>query len=238
MNKVLVKSAFTVSLLLILMAVPVYGANVNKSLSIAAGGQSDGESTVNGSITVGDGATITGGLKTVNGKIRVGDNSVIDDAGTVNGSVLIGSGVKCSTLTTVNGAIELGEQATASGISAVNGHIRLEKGASTSDDLSNVNGKIDLEGATVGGDVTTVNGGVDLSDAAVIEGDLVVKKPHGWGNHDAHPPEIVIGPGSKVKGKISLERKVKLYISDSAEVGSVEGVMSMADAVRFSGKRP
>ena len=238
MNKVLVKSAFTVSLLLILMAVPVYGANVNKSLSVEAGSQSEGETTVNGSISVGDGATVSGDLKTVNGKIHVGKNSTIEDAGTVNGSVSLEDGVKCRALTTVNGSIELGEQSTASGISAVNGHIRLEKGASTSDDLSNVNGKIDLEGARVGGDVTTVNGGVELSDSAVIEGDLIVKKPHGWGNHDAHPPEIVIGPGSKVKGKISLERKVKLYISDSAEVGSVEGVMSMADAVRFSGKRP
>jgi hypothetical protein len=35
-----------------------------------------------------------------------------------------------------------------------------------------------------------------------------------------------------------LEREVKLYISDSAEVGGVEGKMSMSDAVRFSGDHP
>jgi len=51
-------------------------------------------------------------------------------------------------------------------------------------------------------------------------------------------PEIVIGPGSVVKGKIILEREVKLYISESAEVGGVEGTMSMDDAVRFSGEHP
>jgi len=41
-----------------------------------------------------------------------------------------------------------------------------------------------------------------------------------------------------VEGVIDLEREVKLYISDSAEVGGVKGVMTMDDAVRFSGKRP
>lgn len=238
MNKILLKSAFTVSLLLVLMAVPVYGADVNKSLSIEPGSQSDGESTVNGSITVGDGAKVTGGLKTVNGRIHVGDNANIEDVGTVNGGVTIGDGVTCGTLSTVNGSIELGEQGAAAGVSTVNGHIRLQKGSSTRDDVGNVNGGIDLEGSKVGGSVTTVNGSVELSDGAVIAGDLVVKKPNMWGSDDSHPPKIVIGPGSRVEGTVMLERKVQLYISESAVVGGVEGVMKMDDAVRFSGKQP
>jgi hypothetical protein len=41
-----------------------------------------------------------------------------------------------------------------------------------------------------------------------------------------------------VDGVLRLEREVKLYLSESATVGGVEGVMSMADAVRFSGNRP
>jgi acetyltransferase-like isoleucine patch superfamily enzyme len=238
MNKVLLKSAFTVSLLLVLMAVPVYGADVNKSLSIEDGGQSDGESTVNGSITVGDKATVTGGLETVNGDIRVGDNSVIEDASTVNGSISIDDGVKSGALSTVNGSIEVGEKVTAEEISTVNGRIKLEDGSSTSGDVSTVNGGLGFLGSRVGGDVTTVNGNVDLSDGAVIAGDLIVKKPHTWFRDDSHPPKIVIGPGSRVEGTIRLERKVKLYVSESAEVGGVEGVMSMDDAVRFSGKQP
>jgi hypothetical protein len=51
-------------------------------------------------------------------------------------------------------------------------------------------------------------------------------------------PRIVIGPGSRVEGVIHLEREVKLYISESAEVGGVEGVMTLDDATRFSGKKP
>jgi hypothetical protein len=238
MNKVLLKSAFTVSLLLVLMAVPVYGADVNKSRNVEAGAHSDGESTVNGSITVGDGATVTGDLETVNGDIRVGDNSVIEDASTVNGSISIEDGVKSGALSTVNGFIEVGDKVTAQEISTVNGRIKLEDGSSTGGDVSTVNGGIDLHGSRVRGDVTTVNGDVELSGSAVIAGDLIVKKPHSWFGNDSHPPEIVIGPGSRVEGTIRLERKVKLFISESAEVGGVEGVMSMDDAVRFSGKRP
>ena len=71
MSKALVKSAFTIGLLVLLMTVPVYGASVNKSVSIAAGSESDGATSVNGSISVGEGATVTGSLNTVNGKIRV-----------------------------------------------------------------------------------------------------------------------------------------------------------------------
>jgi acetyltransferase-like isoleucine patch superfamily enzyme len=238
MNKVLLKSAFTVSLLVVLMAVPVYGADVNKSRNLEPGGRSDGESTVNGSITVGDGATVTGDLETVNGRIQVGDKSSFEDANTVNGGLTIGDSVSCASLSTVNGTIEVGEQATAEEISSVNGHIGLNKGSSTRGDVSNVNGGVDLIGSRIGGDLTTVNGNVDLSDGAVVAGDLVVKKPHMWSSSDSHLPEIVIGPGSRVEGTIRLERKVKLYVSETAQIGAVEGVMSMDDAIRFSGKRP
>jgi hypothetical protein len=51
-------------------------------------------------------------------------------------------------------------------------------------------------------------------------------------------PEIIIGPGSRLHGTIQLERVVKLYISESAEVGGVSGEMSMSDAIRFSGAHP
>ena len=92
----------------------------------------------------------------------------------------------------------------------------------------------------VGGDVQTVSGSVHLSDAARVKGDIVVEKPNSWwgSNKERKMPEIVIGPGSVVEGTIVLEREVKLYISETAEVGGVEGAMTMDDAVRFSGDRP
>ena len=69
---------------------------------------------------------------------------------------------------------------------------------------------------------------------------MIVQEPGGWNSRKekTRNPRVVIGPGSRVEGTIVLERKVKLYISESAEVGGVSGEMSMDDAVRFSGDRP
>lgn len=240
MSKALVKSAFTVGLLLLLMAVPVY-ASVNKSIKIDAGSESDGGSTVNGSISVGKGATVTGSLETVNGKIRVDDDSRIENANTVNGNLTLGDNVTADSLETVNGGITVGEGGSLSGdIEAVNGGIGLGAGSTVAGNVGNVNGSMDFEGSEIGGNVSTVSGDVELSDAAVIKGDLIIEKPgFSWfGSKNDKEPKIVIGPGSSVEGKIVLEREVELYISETAEVGGVEGVMSLDDAIRFSGNRP
>jgi len=241
MSKALVKSAFTVGLLVMLMAVPVYGASVNKSIKISAGSESDGANSVNGSISVGEGAVVTGTVRTVNGKIRVDENARIADAVTVNGGLTLYDNVSSNSLTTVNGAVSVGEGGTVDGeIEAVNGRITLEKGTTVAQDVSNVNGSIELKGAEVGGSVSTVQGSVDLSDKSVIKGDLVIEKPSVWNFDDSkrRMPEVIIGPGSEVNGNIVLEREVKLFISETAKVGGVEGEMSMSDAVRFSGDHP
>ena len=242
MNKaLLIKSAFTVGLLVMLMAVPVYGASVNKSIKISAGSESDGATTVNGSISVGDGAVVTGGLHTVNGKIRVGDDAIIEDAQTVNGGLSISNGVLAEELTTVNGSVSVGENATVEGdIEAVNGSITVKNDSTVAADIGNVNGSIDLQGSEVAGNVSTVSGAIELQDAAVVMGNVIVEKPSSWsfGNKNSRKPKITIGPGSEVRGIIDLEREVELFISETAKVGGVEGVMSMNDAVRFSGERP
>jgi predicted acyltransferase (DUF342 family) len=241
MSKALLKSAFTVSLLILLMSVPVYGASVNKSINIDAGSESDGATSVNGSITVGEGAVVTGSLRTVNGKVRVGDNARIEEAGTVNGGLTVGENVTADALETVNGSISVGQGSEIGGeIGAVNGRITLEKGAVAAANVGNVNGSIMLKGGEVGGDIKTVNGNVNLSDESTVRGDIVFEKPNSWWSSDreSKKPEVVIGPGSVVEGTIMLEREVMLYISESAEVGGVEGKMTMDDAVRFSGDRP
>ena len=233
-------SPVAAALLTLALVAPAYGFNLNKSIEIEAGSQSGGQSTVNGSITVGDGAVVDGGLETVNGAIRVDDNARFRDAETVNGSVRVGTGVNARSLNSVNGSISVGQNSTIEGeISVVNGRISLESGSSVGEDVSNVNGEIEVTGAGIGGSLTTVNGDVTLSDGATLQGDLVVEKPRGgnWGG-DSRKPRVIVGPGAQVVGEIRLEREVELYISDSAEVGGVSGVMTMDDAERFSGDRP
>ena len=241
MAKFVSKTAFTVGFLILLMSVPALGASINKSIRIAAGEESGGATSVNGSITVGADATVTGNLKTVNGSIRVDDGASIEEASTVNGGVRLAEKVRAESLTTVNGGINVGENGDISDeVGAVNGRISLGRGTRVGNDVGNVNGQIGLAGAEVGGDVTTVNGDIELSDGAVVKGDVVVEKPSNWswGKEKSRKPRIVIGPGSRVEGTIRLEREVELFISESAEVGGVSGEMSMDDAVRFEGDRP
>jgi len=241
MAKFVTKTAFTIGLLVLLMSVPALGASINKSVKVPAGTESGGASSVNGSISVGEAATVTGNLKTVNGTIRVDQGASIQKASTVNGGVKLADNIKSEDLSTVNGGIRVGEASIVDGeVEAVNGRITLEQGANVRDNVGNVNGEIELNGAEIGGNVSTVSGDINLADAAVVKGDIVVEKPSGWswGKENKRKPRIVIGPGSRVEGTIVLEREVDLFISDTAEVGGVSGEMSMDDAVRFSGDRP
>lgn len=241
MLKIMKKTAFTVGLLAILMSLPVFGASVNKSIRIEAGSESSGASSVNGSISVGENAVVTGGVKTVNGAIRVAAGASIGMASTVNGSVGISDNVHSLSLKTVNGSIKVGKTAVVDGeVATVNGSITVGDGTSVARDVSNVNGQIEIIGAEVGGDVATVNGDVYVVEGAVIKGDLRVENPSSWSwrNFLGRKPRLVIGPGSSVEGVIDLQREVELFISDTATVGGVTGEMTLDDAVRFSGKRP
>ena len=73
-------------------------ASINKSVKIGAGEEAGGASSVNGSISVGDNATVTGNLKTVNGSIRVDAGASIEKASTVNGGLRLADDVKAEGL--------------------------------------------------------------------------------------------------------------------------------------------
>jgi len=235
------KSVLIAGLAACIFSLPACG-NANKSVGIDDGAASNGASSVNGSITVGQKATVAGSLSTVNGSIRVGEGSRIEDASTVNGSLRISDNTQTEDLQTVNGSIKVGEQVVVDGeIIAVNGKITVNTGSSVDGEVSNVNGSIMLSGSTVARDVSTVNGDISVVDGAVVKGDVIIEemKSSFFGNDkNRKKPTVVIGPGSRVEGVLMPKREVKLYISDRAEVGGVEGVMSMEDAVRFSGDDP
>ncbi len=240
MAKYMTKTAFTVGLLTLLMSVPAFGATINKSIHIEAGENSGGASSVNGSITVGSDAVVTGTVRTVNGSIRVNSGAQIESAKTTNGGVRIADQVRAENLKTVNGAIVVGEGSVVSGeIKAVNGSITVEDGVEVAEDVKNVNGRIELSGSTVGGNVATVSGDVHVVDGSVVRGDIHFEEPGGWSwKNKSRKPKVVIGPGSSVEGVINVEREIEIYISDSASVGGITGEMSMDDAVRFSGDKP
>jgi hypothetical protein len=241
MARIMKKSVFTVSLIVMLMSVPAFAGSINKSIKIEAGAKARSASTVNGSITVGADAVVSGDLDTVNGSIRIGRGATLQDASTVNGSVKVADNAKTRDLDTVNGGIRVRESVTVDGsIDAVNGGISIGKSSTVAKSVSSVNGSIELSGAIIEGDVSTVFGNVSVLHDAVIRGDLIVEKPSrwGWNRKKMRKPKIIIGPGSHVEGAIVLEHEVELFISDTASVGSVSGVMNIDQAVRFSGERP
>ena len=196
----------------------------------------DGEDTtmVTGSITVSPGEH-RGDLKTVNGSIRVGRGAAVANAHTVNGSITLESQATAAEAKTVNGSVQLEDGARVSGrIVTVNGSLALGRGAEVTEGLTNVNGAIRVGAAHVGGDITTVNGGMDIGPDAHVDGGILVRNSHHSDDSDSQePPRIVIGPGSVVKGTLKFERAVKLYVSDRATIGPVEG----ATPIRFSGDR-
>ena len=227
--------------IMLTMAFAVQAGSVNKNIKVAAGEQSGGESTVNGNISVGADATISGSLSTINGTIRVDDDVRLDDAETVNGALRLGDSVTVSSLETVNGSIRVGERGNIEGgIEAVNGRIEANGGTVIGRGVSNVNGEIELSGAEVSGDVSTVNGDVLLYGGTAVLGDVVIEKPNrwNWGSKLARKPKVIVGPGSRVDGDIIAEREIDLYLSESAQVGGVRGEVGIDDAIRFSGDRP
>jgi hypothetical protein len=195
----------------------------------------DASTKVNGSIHVPAGKQ-AGAVATVNGSIHIDDNAVVTSATTVNGSVHLGDHATAASLSSVNGSIVLGAGAHVSGsASSVNGELSVGDSAEVSGSLSNVNGKITLTAAHVGGGIKTVNGSMNINGASRVEGGILVEKP----SSDLlqlvrDVPRIVIGPGAVVHGELRFERKVQLFVSDKATIGTVTG----ATPVSFTGDAP
>lgn len=205
-------------------------------IALAGCGYNDDESTkINGPIHVPAGKP-AGAVATVNGSIQVDDNAAITTAKTVNGSVHIGDHTTATSLVSVNGSISLGAGSHVSGsVSSVNGELTLGEGAEVAGGLSNVNGMVTLAGAHVAGGIRTINGSMSITGPSRVEGGILVKKPSGIvveTNSDI--PRIVIGPGATIQGELRFERKVQLYVSDKATIGTVSG----ATPIPFTGDTP
>jgi hypothetical protein len=177
---------------------------------------SDGSHSVNGSLHVAVGKAASD-VTTVNGSIHVDDNAAVLTAATVNGGIHLGAHATANSLKTVNGAISLGDGVHVSGSAgSVNGDLTLGDGADVSGSLGNVNGKIALT-------------------AAHVAGGILVKRQSGFGfSFGEDIPRIVIGPGATVQGELHFERKVRLFVSDKATIGTVTG----ATPVSFTGDSP
>jgi DUF4097 and DUF4098 domain-containing protein YvlB len=192
-------------------------------------------SSVNGSISVQAGQPATN-VETVNGSIKVDDEGAVTTGETVNGSITLGQHATAKSLETVNGAITLDDGVkVSSDVTTVNGKLTLDKGADVGGRLENVNGTIRLTEAHVGGGIHTTSGDIEIGANSKVEGGIKVERESmGFHFGKNSVPRVVIGPGAVVDGPLTFQRKVNLYVSDSAKIGPVTG----AEAVKFSGDRP
>lgn len=199
-------------------------------------------SKVNRSIRVENGGR-AGDLETVNGSVQIGDDAIVGNAETVNGSVRMGANGQAESLETVNGSVQVGSRSVVSeGIETVNGSIVLADDAASLDKIETVNGRIELGArAKAGAGIELVNGDVELRQAAQVTGDIVVRKPtgFGWFNGNSKPPRIVLGADSVVDGNLRFEREVELYMHTTAKLnGRQEGPLVGGKVHRFDGAAP
>jgi hypothetical protein len=200
---------------------------------VSADGGGDDTNKVNGSIQVAAGKA-PADVRTVNGSVRIEDNATANSATTVNGSVHVGEHATATSLKTVNGSISLEAGAHATEAKAVNGDLTLKDNSELTGALVNVNGRIAVNSAHVGGGIKTVSGNISVLGASHIEGGILVQQPNGLNIGNSDDPTIIIGPGATVQGELKFERKVHLYVSDHATIGSVVG----ATPISFTGDKP
>jgi len=195
----------------------------------------DDHSKVLGSVHIEPGQH-TGDATTVNGSVEIGANAIVKNADTVNGNITLREHSTAASVDTVNGSARLEKGVRVSGnVELVNGHISLDKEADVSGRLTNVNGAIQLDAAHVGGGIETTTGDIDIGPNSRVEGGILVNEDKSWFSFTSPKvPRVVIGPGAVVKGTLKFQREVKLYVSDRATIGPVEG----ATVNKFGGEHP
>jgi hypothetical protein len=209
--------------------------SMNEDVHVGANTPGDGgAATLNGDIFVESGTVRTNAdISTVNGNIRVAERAQVQSLRAVNGSIHVAEEASAQDVESVNGRVELGPRSTIAGnVKLVNGEVTLAPGSSVHGNIKTVNGEIRAEGATIDGDVSNYLGGMLITDESVVKGGITVHKPEEMS--EVKPPRIVIGPGSKVLGRMKFEHPVVLYVHESAEVGPIDG----AEPIRFSGALP
>ena len=208
-------------------------SKLNGSIRIDRGEAVRDVSTLNGSITIEDEARARD-VSTINGSVRVGRRASVRVIEAVNGEIRLADGASADSIETVNGEIAIRAQARVAGsVTAVNGEIAADRGVEIDANVENVNGTIEIDGALVRGRIETVVGDVEIGPGSRIVGGIHVQEG-GWNRPDDQAPRIVIGPDAIVEGPLVFEHEVRLYVSDRATVGTIEG----ATPIPFSGSRP
>jgi hypothetical protein len=178
-----------------------------------------------------------GNLHTLHGAIRIGERSKVGDVKTVDGAVVLAKGSRANSVRSLDGTVQLEEDAKiVHRVSTAGGSIVLDDHADVAGRVSTADGEIRLKNAHVGGGIVTRRGNINVGSGSRVENGIRVKRSFCLCINAGlfSNPRVVIGPGAVVQGPLVFERKVTLYVSDTATIGDVVG----ATSVRFSGLSP
>jgi DUF4097 and DUF4098 domain-containing protein YvlB len=168
-----------------------------------------------------------------NGSVRVTAAKPVGNVAATNGNVHLEDGAQAKNIETVNGGITIGRKATVGSIESVNGGVSLDAGARARS-IETGNGPITLDHARVGGDLRTKSGDIEVGEQSTVKGGIVVEESGTDWFGKPRVPRIVIGPGAVVSGPLTFDRKVELFVSETAKVGHIKG----ATAIKFQGAAP
>ena len=183
-----------------------------------------------------------GNLHTIHGSIHIGERSKAGDVKTIDGDVVLEKGARANSVRSLDGGVQLEEDAKiVHGVSTAGGSIVLDDHADVAGRVTTADGEIRLKNAHVGGGIVTRRGDINVGSGSHVENGIRVKGSFClcinaglFSNPRVANLRVVIGPGAVVQGPLVFERKVTLYVSDTATIGDVVG----ATAVRFSGLSP
>jgi hypothetical protein len=181
----------------------------------------------------------------------------VKDIHTVNGRVVLERGASARSVSTVNGRVQVeGQGSFAGSVDTVNGRISVTHGGEIGGSATTVNGRIDLDNVAIGRNVESSNGSINLFDVtvgenvetrngdvrlenSVVEQDLIIHSRYRVSllwliDIKRDEPEIIVGPGSEIKGSLIARTDVRLYVHESASIGNIVG----ATPVIYSGNHP
>ncbi|MCG8414480.1 MAG: hypothetical protein MI746_09715 [Pseudomonadales bacterium] len=181
----------------------------------------------------------------------------VNDVDSVNGRITVEDGATARNVETVNGRVTIGgRNARVNDVETVNGRITAVSGGQIDGNARAVNGRISLSNVTVGRSVRTSNGDIQLFDVSVgenvetrtgdirlensvIENDVIIQRRRIRGildimNRNWGKQEVVIGPGSEIRGTLLARDEITLYVHESASVNNIVG----ASPLTYSGPRP
>jgi hypothetical protein len=165
---------------------------------------------------------------------------------TLTRDVSLASNARAESIESFSGAITLSRDARVAGdVETSSGAVILEPGSEIGGGLSNDSGPIRIDGARVGGRVSTTYGDIYIGADSRIDGGILVRNRGliglslgdfrlGIPIGDDTPPRVIIGPRATVAGVLRFKRAVELLVSESAQIGPVEG----ATPVMYASETP